>query len=163
MFARTGRAGNLVPRQSDRIWISHTTSSKVDIYMQKVQLEWKGEFRFEATADHARTGIDGNGQAGPTPVNLLLESVGACTAIDVVDILQKGRQEIRALQLEVGADRRDESPRALTRLVFNFRIEGDVSEQRAQRAIDLSLEKYCSVFHSLRMDIAVDTEVEIVA
>lgn len=130
--------------------------------MQTVQLQWKGEFRFDATSDHCRTAIDGDGQTGPTPVNLLLESIGACTAIDVVDILQKGRQELRAMHVEVGADRREEFPRAVTKLYISFRIEGNVPEPTAQRAIDLSLEKYCSVFHSLRMDIAVDTELEIV-
>ncbi len=131
--------------------------------MQTVYLQWKGEFRFDATADHVRTAVDGDGQTGPTPVNLLLESVGACTAIDVVDILQKGRQEIRGMHVEVGADRREEFPRAVTKLYIRFRIEGEVPEPTAQRAIDLSLEKYCSVFHSLRMDIAVDTELEIVS
>lgn len=130
--------------------------------MQKVELDWKGEFRFDATADQVRTPIDGDGQAGPTPVNLLLESIGACTAIDVVDILQKGRQELRGMHVEIEGERRDQVPRAITRLTIRFRIEGDVSEPRAQRAIDLSLEKYCSVFHSLRMDISVDTELEIV-
>ncbi|MCL7926752.1 MAG: OsmC family protein [marine benthic group bacterium] len=130
--------------------------------MQTVHLEWKGEFRFEGRADEARTAIDGDGQVGPSPVNLLLESVGACTAIDVVDILQKGRQEIRAMSVEVGAERRDEVPRAVTALFLRFRIEGDVAKARAQRAVDLSLEKYCSVFHSLRMDVSVDTELEII-
>jgi len=130
--------------------------------MQTVYLEWKGEFRFEGKADEVRTSIDGDGQAGPSPVNLLLESVGACTAIDVVDILQKGRQEIRAMKVEVGAERRSETPRAVTALFMKFRIEGDVAEARAQRAIELSLEKYCSVFHSLRMDVSVDTELEVI-
>ena len=130
--------------------------------MQTVYLEWKGEFRFEGKADEVRTSIDGDGQAGPSPVNLLLESVGACTAIDVVDILQKGRQEIRAMKVEVGAERRSETPRAVTALLMKFRIEGDVTEARAQRAVDLSLEKYCSVFHSLRMDVSVDTEIEVI-
>ncbi len=131
--------------------------------MQSVNLEWKGQFRFEASADEARTIIDGDGQAGPSPVNLLLESVGACTAIDVVDILQKGRQEIRAMHVVVSAERREETPRAITSLQLRFRIEGDISRARAERAIDLSLEKYCSVFHSLRMDVSVDTELEIVS
>ncbi|MEJ2483284.1 MAG: OsmC family protein [Gemmatimonadota bacterium] len=130
--------------------------------MQTVHLEWKGELRFEGRADEARTAIDGDGQVGPSPVNLLLESVGACTAIDVVDILQKGRQEVRAMRVEVAAERRDEVPRAVTALFLKFRIEGEVSEARAQRAVDLSLEKYCSVFHSLRMDVSVDTELEVI-
>ena len=130
--------------------------------MQTVYLEWKGEFRFEARADEVRTSIDGDGQAGPSPVNLLLESVGACTAIDVVDILQKGRQEIRGMHVEVGAERRSETPRAVTSLFMKFRIEGNVDLPRAHRAVDLSLEKYCSVFHSLRMDVSIETEVEVV-
>ena len=130
--------------------------------MQTVSLEWKGQFRFEGRADDVRTSIDGDGQAGPSPVNLLLESVGACTAIDVVDILQKGRQEIRGMNVEVGAERRSETPRAVTALFMKFRIEGNVDLPRAQRAVDLSLEKYCSVFHSLRMDVSIDTEVEVV-
>ncbi len=130
--------------------------------MQTVMLDWKGEFRFDATADEVRTVIDGDGQSGPSPVNLLLESVGACTAIDVIDILQKGRLEVRAMHVEVGADRRERVPRSVNRLYFKFRIEGDIPESRARRAVDLSLEKYCSVFHSLRMDMWVDTEIEIV-
>ena len=131
--------------------------------MQTVYLEWKGQFRFEGRADDVRTSIDGDGQAGPSPVNLLLESVGACTAIDVVDILQKGRQEIRGMHVEVGAERRSETPRAVTSLFMKFRIEGNVDMPRAQRAVDLSLEKYCSAFHSLRMDVSIDTEVEVVS
>jgi putative redox protein len=127
--------------------------------MQKVDMEWMGEFRFEARAEEARTIIDGDGKAGPAPVSLLLESIGACTAIDVVDILQKGRQEFRRLGVEVGADRRTEAPRSVTKLYMKFRVEGPVDEPRVRRAVDLSLEKYCSVFHTLRMDINVDVEV----
>ncbi len=130
--------------------------------MQTIDLEWKGQFRFEARAENVRTTIDGDGQAGPSPVNLLLESIGACAAIDVVDILQKGRQELRAMRVEVGAERRTESPRSVKKLYLKFRVEGPVEEPKVRRAVDLSLEKYCSVFHSLRMDINVDVEVEIV-
>ena len=162
MFAGAGWRGKREPRIAARLLVSETTSTEAGNYMQTVQLEWNGEFRFEATADQARTMIDGDGQVGPGPVNMLLESVGGCTAIDVVDILQKGRQEIRAMHVEVGAERRDEVPRAVTRLYLRFRIEGDIPEPRVQRAVDLSLEKYCSVFHSLRMDVSVDTEIEIV-
>ena len=130
--------------------------------MQTVNLEWKGEFRFEARAEETRILVDGDQQAGPAPVSLLLESIGACAAIDVVDILQKGRQEFRRLAVEVGADRRTETPRSVKKLYLKFRLEGPVDEPRVRRAVDLSLEKYCSVFHTLRMDINVDVEVEVV-
>jgi len=74
---------------------------------------------------------------------LLLEAIASCAAADVVDILRKGRQEIEALK----------------RLDLKFKIRGPVDETKARRAVDLSLEKYCSVFHSLRMDISLDTSV----
>ncbi len=67
-----------------------------------------------------------------------------------------------ALSLDVSADRKPDPPRFVTKLYMAFRIEGDVSEAKAQRAVDLSLEKYCSVFHTLRKDLQVDVEVEVI-
>ena len=131
---------------------------------QKVQLVWKGDFRFDAVArGNAVTSIDGNAESGTTPVDLLLESVGACAAIDVVDILKKSRQEVQGMAVEVEATRREEPPRHVKRLEFFFRIKGPVDQKKAERAVDMSLEKYCSVFHSLRMDIMLDVNVKIIA
>lgn len=128
---------------------------------KNISLEWTGDLRFEARADGTLVAIDGDGIQGTTPVDLLLESVAGCTAADVVDILKKGRQDLRTLTIEVSGDRRDEAPRYVKRLHLTFTFTGDVDEAKAQRAVDLSLEKYCSVFHSLRMDLAVDTEIKI--
>jgi putative redox protein len=125
----------------------------------EISLEWIEDLRFEARAGSSIVTIDGNGDLGTSPVDLLLESVGSCAAADVVDILKKGRQDIQGLTVEVSADRREEHPRKVKRLVMKFRIRGAVDEGKAQRAVDLSLEKYCSVFHSLRMDIALDVDV----
>jgi len=130
---------------------------------QTIQLVWKGDFRFEGTSrGGAVTSIDGNSGEGTSPVDLLLESVGACAAIDVVDILKKSRQEVLGMAVEVEATRREEPPRYVKRLAFRFRIKGPVDQSKAERAVDLSLEKYCSVFHSLRMDLNLDVEVRIV-
>lgn len=128
-----------------------------------ISLTWTDDLRFEGRSDGGSVTIDGNGNQGVTPVDLLLLSVAGCTAADVVDILKKGRQEPRSLTVDVKGDRRDEAPRYVKRLHMTFRIAGDVDEPKAQRAVDLSLEKYCSVFHSLRMDLAVDTRIEIEA
>lgn len=131
---------------------------------QTIQLVWKGDFRFDAQASGGVvTHVDGNGEAGTTPVDLLLESVGSCAAIDVVDILKKSRQDVQGIGVEVEATRRDEPPRYVKRLEFRFRIKGDVDQGKAERAVDLSLEKYCSVFHTLRMDIMLDVDVKIVS
>lgn len=128
----------------------------------RITLEWTDDLRFEGRAGAAVVAIDGSEEQGTSPVNLLLESIGACAAIDVVDILRKGRQDLQGMTVEVSADRRAEHPRSVMRLSLKFEIRGPVNEAKARRAVDLSLEKYCSVFHSLRMDIALDTEIVVV-
>lgn len=127
----------------------------------RITLKWVDELRFEGLAGTAVVAIDGDGQQGTSPVNLLLEAIASCAAADVVDILRKGRQELEAMTVEVSADRREGHPRSITRLQLNFKIRGPVDEVKARRAVDLSLEKYCSVFHSLRMDISLDTAVAV--
>lgn len=127
----------------------------------RITLKWVDELRFEGTAGTAVVAIDGDGQQGTSPVNLMLEAIASCAAADVVDILRKGRQELEAMTVEVSADRREGHPRSITRLQLDFKIRGPVDEVKARRAVDLSLEKYCSVFHSLRMDISLDTAVAV--
>lgn len=130
---------------------------------QTIQLVWKGDFRFDGTARGGSiTVIDGNSESGTAPVDLMLQSVGACAATDVVDILKKSRQEVLGMAVEVEATRREEHPRYVKRLDFRFRIKGPVDQKKAERAVDLSLEKYCSVFHTFRMDIQLDVEVKII-
>ena len=130
---------------------------------QTIQLVWKGDFRFDGTAlGGSITVIDGNSESGTAPVDLMLQSVGACAATDVVDILKKSRQEVLGMAVEVEATRREEPPRYVKRLDFRFRIKGPVDQKKAERAVDLSLEKYCSVFHTFRMDIQLDVEVTII-
>jgi putative redox protein len=130
---------------------------------QTIQLVWKGDFRFDGTARGGSiTVIDGNSESGTAPVDLMLQSVGACAATDVVDILKKSRQEVQGMAVEVEATRREEPPRYVKRLEFRFRIKGPVDQKKAERAVDLSLEKYCSVFHTFRMDIQLDVEVKII-
>ena len=129
----------------------------------EISLVWLEDLRFEGRADGSTIAIDGNGQLGTSPVNLLLEAVASCTAADVVDILKKGRQELRGMTVDVTCVRREEAPRYVKRLHMTFHMMGDIEAAKAQRAVDLSLEKYCSVFHSLRMDLAVDTEIDLKA
>ena len=131
---------------------------------QTIQLVWKGDFRFQGTAHGGSiTSIDGNSIEGTSPVDLFLESVGACAAIDVVDILKKSRQDVQGMAVEVEATRKEEPPRYVKRLEFRFRIKGPVDQKKAERAVDLSLEKYCSVFHTFRMDISLDVDVKVIS
>ena len=119
------------------------------------------DFRFHARVDGSSLLVDGDGEAGPTPPELLLEAVGVCSGIDVVDILRKGREEPRGLRIEISGKRRSEVPKYFERLTVRFLIQGPVSEAKARRAVDLSFERYCSVFHTLRKDLDLDVSVEI--
>ncbi|MDH3297859.1 MAG: OsmC family protein [Gemmatimonadota bacterium] len=125
----------------------------------EISLEWVDDLRFEGRAGSSIVAIDGNGDLGTSPVDLLLQSIGSCAGADVADILKKGRQDLQGMTIEVSADRRVDHPRSVKRLVMKFKIRGPVDEAKARRAVDLSLEKYCSVFHSLRMDVALDVDV----
>jgi putative redox protein len=93
---------------------------------------------------------------------LLLAAAG-CTAADVVVILTKMRVELEHLSVDVSGTRRDEEPRRYTELTFRFRVGGsEVAREQVERAVALSLDKYCSVVHSLAADIDVRHEIELV-
>jgi putative redox protein len=86
----------------------------------------------------------------------LLLAAASCTGSDVVVILQKMRVKLRELRIEAEGTRREQEPRRYIALHLDYRIAGEgLDEARARRAIDLSLEKYCSVVHSLAPDIAI--------
>jgi putative redox protein len=127
---------------------------------QQVTLTWSEGMRFEGrTSGGAVTPLDGDGSLSPSPTQLLLESLGGCAGIDVVEILRKGRQGLEDLTVEVEGTRREGTPRRFIRIDLRFVVRGDVARSAAERAVDLSLERYCSVFHTLRKDLAVETEV----
>lgn len=137
-----------------------TTSSGEE---RSVTLRWTGGQRFEGrNAAGAETSVDGGGESGASPVELLLEAVAACSGIDVVEILRKGRQEVEGLEVEAAGTRREEPPRRYTSLRFLFRVSGDVDPEKAERAVSLSLETYCSVFHSLDPALREATDVRVV-
>jgi putative redox protein len=105
--------------------------------------------------------LDGDGAAGLTPVEALAAALGGCMAVDVVHILQKGRLDLRGLAARVRATRADGEPRRFVAVELLFVVTGDVPADKVERAIALSREKYCSVWHSLRPDIAFTTGYEV--
>lgn len=89
------------------------------------------------------------------PVDLVLGALGACSAMDVIAILRKKRQDVRGYEVEVIGERRDEHPRIYTRIEIVHRVRGrDVSEAALAEAIRLSDTKYCSV-HAMLEGMAV--------
>ncbi len=127
----------------------------------EIRLAWNGGLDFTAQCADFETRIDGDLRKAPSPVNLLIESVAACAAIDVVLILQKGRQNIAGLAVTARATRADTAPRFVKGLHFDFTVSGTVDAAKARRAVGLSFEKYCSVYHSLREDIELEWTVAV--
>ncbi|MEZ5308377.1 MAG: OsmC family protein [Pyrinomonadaceae bacterium] len=112
---------------------------------------------------HALT-IDtkGDRRAAPSPMELLLLSVGACTAADVVSILKKKRQDVTRYVVEVIGERRDEHPKGFTAFRVHHIVYGrSVSADAVARSIELSDTKYCSVAHTVRPTAEITTSYEI--
>ena len=104
---------------------------------------------------------DWDGKEALSPVQTLALALAGCMASDVVTILQKGRLPLRGLRAVLAAERAEEAPRRFLNVDLRFEIAGDVPAARVERAIALSRDKYCSVWHSMRQDIAFTTSFEV--
>src|SRR6185503_15125855 len=115
---------------------------------------WRGDLRFDAGVGDRTHAIDGNSKTAPSPVETLLNAAGTCAGCDVVDILAKQRTPVRRLEVDVMAIRRPEFPRRVLSLEVTFTVDGPgIESAAAERAIALSIEKYCTVAASLAGDI----------
>jgi putative redox protein len=126
-----------------------------------VEMTWDDEQRFSVRTGEAQLVIDGNSQAGPSPMQALAAALAGCMAIDVVSILRKGRHPLTGLQATLKGLRVEGTPARLTDVELHYRVEGAVPPAAVDRAIQLSRDRYCSVWHSLRQDIAFTTTFEI--
>lgn len=124
---------------------------------KRISLAWKEGLQFVGGAPGGPpTSIDGDNVTSPGPMLTLLLAAASCSGSDVVVILKKMRVKLRELRIEVEGIRRDEEPRRYVALHFAYRIAGDgLDESKARRAVELSLQKYCSVIHSLAPDIRI--------
>ncbi len=127
----------------------------------EVELTWDGDLRFRGHAGQAAIVVDSDGTAGPSPVQALALALAGCMSVDVVHILEKGRQPLRGLRAHLRAERAPEDPHRLVRVDLRFEVTGDMAPDKVERAIALSREKYCSVWHSLRQDIEFKTGFEV--
>jgi putative redox protein len=123
---------------------------------KRVALTWRQGLAFSGGVEgKAPITIDSDGPAGPDAMETLLLALAGCSGGDVVSILEKMRFPVRALTVEVAGERRAEHPKRYTSIVLTYRVDAPgAPEERVRHAIDLSLEKYCSVTHSLAPDIA---------
>lgn len=118
-----------------------------------VDLVWTGNLEFAARLSKTALIVDSSGIAGPSPVEALGVALAGCMSADLVHILNKGRHPYRAVRSRLTGARSPGEPHRLTAVDLHFTIEGAVPPQAVERAIALSREKYCSVWHSMRQDI----------
>jgi putative redox protein len=127
----------------------------------EMELRWLGDLRFDARSGQTGLVLDAKNEEGPSPVHALAAALAGCMAIDLVHILTKARVPPQALLARLVADRAVIDPKRFTRIDLRFIIEGDVPPDTIERAIGLSRDKYCSVWHSLRPDIEFVTSFEL--
>ncbi len=122
-----------------------------------LELIWEHDLVLKGRSGDAEMVLDSAGKAGPSPVQALAFALAGCMGMDVVFILQKGRLDLKGLKISLSAERAQEDPHRITAVTIEFTVTGDVAKQQVQRAVDLSHEKYCSVWHSMRQDIPFET------
>ena len=123
----------------------------------KVTLERKNQaVHFEASSElsDVKVNIDGSDAIGGEgkgvrPMELVLMALGSCSVFDLTTILQKQRQDIQDIQVEVNGERRDEIPNIFTKIHISFKLKGQIDELKAQKAAELAVKKYCSVHDML--------------
>lgn len=103
------------------------------------------------------------GDKGLSPMGLILAGLAGCTAMDVMSILQKKRQDVKSLEIEVEGDQGDEHPKVYKDITIVYRVSGDVSESALERAIELSVNKYCPVNAMVKSFATVNTRYEIIS
>jgi putative redox protein len=130
---------------------------EITIETKRVSVSWEGGLRFRGgEPGKPATLVDGDNAGAPGPMLTLLLAAASCTGSDVVVILEKMRIGLQELRIEISGVRREEEPRRYTALHLDYHLKGEgLDETKARRAIELSIQKYCSVLHSLAPDIQI--------
>ena len=131
----------------------------------EAKVKWVDNLSFlgESSSGH-QVMMDGNsGDKAPSPMEMVLIAAGGCSAIDVVSILQKGRNEVTGCEVKLTSERREEVPRYFTKINLHFIVTGKgLTEKVVERAVQLSAEKYCSVSLMLEKAVTVTHSFEMI-
>ncbi|HEX8210460.1 MAG TPA: OsmC family protein [Longimicrobium sp.] len=127
-----------------------------------VEVVWEGGMRYRGgPAGGPTLVVDGNREAAPSPVDTLVVAIASCSAIDVIDYLEKRRTPPSACSVSVRFSRAPNPPRRLTDLHLTFRVATGSPREHVERAVQLSFDKYCSVAASLAPDTRINWSVEL--
>jgi putative redox protein len=126
--------------------------------ISKSEITWLGGQAFNAGPDGRQHRIEAGGKGpAPGPVETLLNAIATCSGLDIIDIIAKRRTPVEKMSVSVAAERRTEHPRRLVRVEIEYRVDGaGIEREHAERAVQLSFERYCSVSCSLAPDIVVE-------
>jgi putative redox protein len=135
--------------------MGHTTVE----YQGGMAFSARGASGHEVLMDAAETA--GGEDRAARPVEVLLASLGGCTGMDVVSILRKMKTEPRRLRVEIDDERAAEYPKVIRSLHLTYVVEGDVPRENVEKAVNLSLEKYCPIANTLGGVARITSEVRI--
>lgn len=132
-------------------------------------VNWKGGMAFEAQTETGhQVRMDaapevGGENSGARPMEMLLMGLGGCSGIDVMMMLQKGKQDVVDCQIEITSERAETVPKVFTKIHACYKVTGrDLNEKKVKRAVDLSAEKYCSVSKMLEKATTITHSYEII-
>jgi len=131
----------------------------------ETQVEWIGKELFMGTSEKGHTMVlDANGgNSAPSPMEGVLISLGGCSSVDVVSILQKARQDISGCRVEISGTRLNSVPALFEKIHLHFVITGtEVAAKHVERAVTLSADKYCSVAIMLNAKVEISHDFEII-
>ena len=128
-----------------------------------VELTWERDLVFSGKSGGIDLVLDSASAAGPSPMQALAFALAACMAMDVVHVITRGRFDLRGLRANLVGQRSPEDPRRFTSIALHYTVSGEVPADKVERAIELSKDKYCSVWHSMRQDIDLEVTYEVVS
>ncbi len=132
-----------------------------------INVKWLENMAFEATIDNVKINIDsvpehGGTGKGPRPKPLLMVALAGCTAMDVVSLLKKMRMELDEFDVKVEGELTEEHPKQFIGMEIIYSFKGkNIDEDKVNKAINLSLEKYCGVSATLKKVMNINYKIEI--
>lgn len=104
----------------------------------------------------------GGQDLGARPMQLVLMALGGCTSMDMLSMLSKMREQVKAYKVTVNAERATEHPMVFTKIHIHYILEGNLKKENVEKAINLSMDKYCSVTHMLNKTAVITHSFEII-
>jgi putative redox protein len=129
--------------------------------MTEARATWIADQKFDGvSSSNHHIAVDGDKQAGNSPMELVLIGLCGCTGYDVVSILKKKREPFTSLQVSAKAERAATSPTVYTAIKLTYKVGGQVSHKAVEDAVRLSEEKYCSVAAMLSKTAKITYEIQ---